>query len=108
MLLLVFLFFSSLQAHEGVGVEGEEAEIVSHLIAATEGQLEGQRELLKLMRQFLDQKRDFLKGEEEKKTGDQLVQTSKKILALLEKEHLKDLFSGSYLDELQFFSSFTH
>ena len=94
-----------LSAHEGLGIEGEEVETISHLVEVTASQLAMQKELKALMEQFLQLKKQFMQGEEEKKVGFQMVQIARKILNHLKQEHLQDLVSNAYLEELTFFST---
>ena len=98
------LFALPLCAQEGLGIEGEEVESISHLVEMTASQLAMQKELKALMEQFLYLKKQFMQGEEEKKVGFQMVQVAKKILSQLKEEHLQDLVSNTYLEELTFFS----
>ena len=56
------------------------------------------------MTTFQEDKKEFLKGKEEKKIGFQMAQRAEKILLLIESEHLRDLFTAFYLEELTFYS----
>lgn len=105
MIILTCALGASLAANERLSIEGEEVEAISCLIEATSSQLAVQRELKGLMEQFLQFKKQFMQGQEEKKAGFQMVKASRKILDLLKEEHLEGVVSKGYLEELTFFST---
>src|SRR3989304_7230164 len=105
-LICIASFFPILLLAEiGVVIDGEELKAITHLIEVTEKQLVNQKALKQLMITFQEQKREFLKGKEEKKIGFQMAQTAQKILSIIEAEHLRELFPITYLEELTFFSN---
>ena len=95
---------SGLCALEGLDIEGEEVESITHLVEVTASQLAKQQELKILMERFVHLKKQFMTGGEEKKVGFQMVQAAKQILIRLQEEHLQDLVAKTYLDEITFFS----
>ncbi len=83
-----------------------EVEVIDHVIRRGEENLHLQKELRKEVAALGELRDRFAKGESSKEHVWNMVKTAKKVLDLIEQEHLAHLFSDEYLEELKFFSSF--
>jgi len=82
-----------------------ELEVIGNLILSTQGQLEKQIELKRIMIEFNQQEEDFVNGLQTKAHAAKMVRTARKILEMITDLHLQHLFLSQYMDELTVFAS---
>jgi hypothetical protein len=83
----------------------DELGAIEHLISATEKQLESQKQIRVLMQQFINQKEEFVQGNQTKSHTGRMVRTARQIYEMISLNHIEHLFAKDYIDELTFFSS---
>lgn len=83
----------------------DELAVMGHLMENTSQQLEVQKQMHQLMRDFRDQKDAFAAGNQTKSHAARMVRTARQIYESITAHHLEYLFSKEYLEELLFFSS---
>ena len=83
----------------------DELIVMGHLMENTSQQLEVQKQMRQLMRDFREQKDEFAAGNQTKSHAARMVRTARQIYESIIAHHLEYLFSKEYLEELLFFSS---
>jgi hypothetical protein len=83
----------------------DETELLDQLIQTTTRQLHVQKEIKDLMESYRYQCDLFEKGKQTKAQVLRMVTTASQILTKITENHLQQLFSAAYLEELALFSS---
>jgi len=111
--LLVFCSIKFLNADEPVSVnlleefqeDVNEIQVVDDLIALTEAQLVVQKQVKELMIEFKKHRDLFEKGDQTKNQAYLMVKMASQLLGVIKDNHLQQIFSLPYMEELTFFSS---
>jgi hypothetical protein len=96
---------SSLAEPKNGHLAEDEIAVMGHLMENTSQQLEVQKQMQQLMRDFRKQKDAFAAGNQTKPHAARMVRTARQIYESITAHHLEYLFSKDYLEELLFFSS---
>jgi hypothetical protein len=96
---------SSLAEPKNGHLAEDEIVVMGHLMENTSQQLEIQKQMRQLMRDFREQKDEFAAGNQTKSHAARMVRTARQIYESIIAHHLEYLFSKEYLEELLFFSS---
>lgn len=90
---------------KGISTIRDEIEAVERLIEEQQKHLARQLELKDMMKEFQQQKEEFMQGKQTQKHAIAMVSNARDILASINEEHIAHLFPAEYLEELVFFSS---
>jgi len=100
----VLFFASPLFSEPG---QRPEVEVIDRLIEKTKDLLETQQNLRQKLLVFHETRDLFTSADESRVYAAQMVNAASLLLGLIVENHMQYLFSKEYLEELEFFSSFT-